>query len=111
MVNIYIGNLPFSTTEAELNQLFSQFGTVAKVSLIADRETGRSRGFGFAEMPDDTQGKAAIEALNGKEFGGRYLTVNEARPRTERSAGAPGAPAARTSGYGNRNTGAGNREA
>jgi RNA recognition motif-containing protein len=115
MLNIYIGNLPFTTTEADLNQLFSQFGNIAKVSLIADRETGRSRGFGFVEMPDDAQGKTAIEALNGKEFGGRYLTVNEARPRTERggaaaATGAP-APAPARSGYGNRNTGASSREA
>ena len=109
MLNIYIGNLPFSTTDADLNQLFSQFGPVAKVSLIADRETGRSRGFGFVEMPDDAQGKPAIEALNGKDFGGRYLTVNEARPRAER----PAAPAPARSGYANRNAGAGggNREA
>jgi RNA recognition motif-containing protein len=104
MLNIYVGNLPFSTTETELNQLFSQFGGIAKVSLISDRETGRSRGFGFVEMPDDSQGKAAIEALNGKDFGGRYLTVNEARPRAERGA----APA--RSGYANRSTGAASAE-
>ena len=82
MVNIYVGNLPFSTTDSDLQTLFGEFGTIQKVSVISDRETGRSRGFGFVEMADDAQGKAAIEALNGKEFGGRYLTVNEARPRT-----------------------------
>ena len=81
MVNIYVGNLPYRTTEAELLQLFSEFGTVAKTQLINDRETGRSRGFGFVEMPDEAQARTAIEALNGKEFEGRFLTVNQAKPR------------------------------
>ena len=90
MLNIYVGNLPFSTSESDLQQLFGQFGAVARVSLIMDRDTGKSRGFGFVEMPDDTQGKAAIEALNGKDFGGRYLTVNEAKPREQAGRGGGG---------------------
>jgi cold-inducible RNA-binding protein len=85
MLNIYVGNLPFSTTESDLQELFGPYGQIGKVSVISDRETGRSRGFGFVEMPDDAQARAAIEALNGKEFGGRYLTINEARPREQRT--------------------------
>ena len=90
MLNIYVGNLPFNTSENDLQTLFGEFGTVQKVSLITDRETGRSRGFGFVEMPDDAQGRKAIEALHSKEYGGRTLTVNEAKPRAERSAGTGG---------------------
>ena len=111
MKNIFVGNLSYDSTEESVRALFEPFGVVNSARIMTDRETGRSRGFGFAEMPDDAQGKAAIEALNGKEFGGRFLTVNEARPRAERGAPTPGAPAPRTSGYGNRNTGAGSREA
>jgi RNA recognition motif-containing protein len=80
-MNIYVGNLPFSTTEAELADTFTQHGTVDNAKVITDRETGRSRGFGFVEMPDDSEAQAAIEALNGTEMDGRPLTVNEARPR------------------------------
>lgn len=90
MLNIYVGNLPYSTTTDELQQLFGEHGEVIKTSIISDRETGRSRGFGFVEMADETAGRAAIEALNGKEFGGRYLTVNEARPREDRGGGGGG---------------------
>ncbi len=90
VVNIYVGNLPYGTTDQELQDLFSQYGQIAKVSIISDRETGRSRGFGFVEMADDAAGKTAIEALNGQDFGGRPLTVNEARPRAERSSGGGG---------------------
>jgi RNA recognition motif-containing protein len=79
-VNIYVGNLPFSTTNQELEDMFSEFGTVESANIINDRETGRSRGFGFVEM--DNEGAAlAIQELNGKDMGGRSLTVNEARPR------------------------------
>lgn len=85
-MNIFVGNLAFSTTDQELRQLFEQYGAVDKVNLITDRETGRSRGFGFVEMPDNTEAQAAIEALHGTEFGGRALTVNEAKPREPRSA-------------------------
>lgn len=76
-----MGNLPFSYDSASLESLFSSYGTVESASVISDRETGRSRGFGFVEMPDDAA-RQAIEELNGKDVGGRRLTVNEARPRT-----------------------------
>ena len=79
-MDIYVGNLPFSATEDEVRELFGAHGSVESVALITDRETGRSRGFGFVEMDDDAA-RAAIEALNGADFGGRALTVNEARPR------------------------------
>lgn len=81
--SIYVGNLPWSTTEDELENLFSEFGEVLSVKLISDRETGRSKGFGFIEMGDDVA-KTAIEALDNQEFGGRTLRVNEARPQTPR---------------------------
>jgi RNA recognition motif-containing protein len=84
MLNIYVGNLPYSTSDADMEDLFSQFGEVSRTHIITDRETGRSRGFGFVEMTNDEDGKKAIEELNGKDFGGRVLTVNEARPREER---------------------------
>ena len=87
MKRIYIGNLPFTSTEDELRELFEQYGTVHGVNLISDRETGRPRGFGFVEM-DDEPADAAIEALNGYLLGGR--SVNEARPRTERQGGRGG---------------------
>ena len=80
--NLYIGNLSFSTTAADLEQLFGQYGTVTNAQLITDRETGRSRGFGFVEMSSGVE--EAIQAINGAEFQGRQLTVNEARPREER---------------------------
>ncbi|MFT3686308.1 MAG: RNA-binding protein [Phycisphaerales bacterium] len=84
IVNIYVGNLPFSTTEAELQNEFGQFGTVTRAQVMIDRDTGRSRGFGFVEMANDDEARKAIEALNGKDMNGRPLTVNEARPREER---------------------------
>jgi RNA recognition motif-containing protein len=83
-MNIFVGNLAFTTTEAELSQIFAPYGIVERVQIIMDRETGRSRGFGFVEMPDMAEARAAIEALNGTSLGGRALTVNEARPREER---------------------------
>lgn len=79
MTNIYVGNLPFSVTEEQLREAFAAYGPVDRVSLITDRETGRSRGFGFVEMSDDAAAQRAIEALNGSQMGGRALTVNEAR--------------------------------
>ncbi len=82
-MNIYVGNLPFSTTGQELENLFSQYGTVTSASVVNDRETGRSRGFGFVEM-DNEGGAKAIEALDGRDHGGRNLKVNEARPREDR---------------------------
>lgn len=90
VVNIYVGNLPYSTTDEDLADLFSQFGAVDKSTIINDRETGRSRGFGFVEMSDDDAGKRAIEELNGQDFGGRPLTVNEARPRPQGGGGGGG---------------------
>ena len=81
-LNIYVGNLPFSTTEDEVRSLFSAYGEVEKVNLITDRETGRLRGFGFVEMANG--GQEAIEALDQSVLGGRTLTVNEARPRENR---------------------------
>ena len=84
-MKIYVGNLPFKMTLEELSEMFEAFGGVADAVIINDRETGRSKGFGFIEMSEDQAAKAAIEALNGKDVGGRALTVNEARPREERS--------------------------
>jgi RNA recognition motif-containing protein len=80
-MKMYVGNLPFKCTEDDLRELFAAHGEVSSASLVMDRETGRPRGFGFVEMPDSAQANAAIEALNGKPFQGRDLTVNEARPR------------------------------
>ena len=87
---IYVGNLPWSTTSAELEQMFSEHGAVRSAEVISDRETGRSRGFGFVEMETDEGMNAAVQALNGKDMGGRPLTVNEARERTPRSGGGGG---------------------
>ncbi len=84
MKNIYVGNLPHSSTEAELRGLFEAHGAVEKVSLVTDRDTGRSRGFAFVEMSDAGAADKAIAALNGTELGGRALTINEAKPKTER---------------------------
>lgn len=83
-VKLYVGNLPYSTTDADLNELFAQYGTIVSATVIMDRDSGRSKGFGFVEFEADDAAKAAIEALNGKENGGRNLVVNEARPREER---------------------------
>jgi RNA recognition motif-containing protein len=80
-MKLYVGNLSFDTSSNELQTLFAQAGTVESVSLIEDRETGRSRGFGFVEMQTKEEGAAAIEQFNGKEVGGRSLKVNEAKPR------------------------------
>ncbi len=84
-MNIFVGNLAFSTTDEELRAEVAEFGEVSSVSIIMDRDTGRSRGFGFVEMPNDEEAQAAIASLNGKQLGGRALTVNEARPREPRS--------------------------
>ena len=79
-MNIYVGNLPFTTKSADLEELFARFGDVESAAVITDRETGRSRGFGFVEMADDAATKA-IQELDGSDFAGRRLTVNQARPR------------------------------
>jgi RNA recognition motif-containing protein len=83
-MNIYVGNLSFKMTEDDLRVAFEAYGQVASVKIINDRETGRPRGFAFVEMANDTEAKAAIEGLNGKDYQGRTITVNEARPREER---------------------------
>jgi cold-inducible RNA-binding protein len=83
-MNIFVGNLTWSTTEDELTQLFAPYGSVDRVQIATDRDTGRSRGFGFVEMPDAREAQAAIDGLNGTSVGGRPLTVNEARQREER---------------------------
>ena len=83
-MKLYVGNLAFETTSNDLQTLFAQAGTVESVSLIEDRETGRSRGFGFVEMQTKEEGAAAVEKFNGTELGGRQLKVNEAKPRENR---------------------------
>jgi RNA recognition motif-containing protein len=83
-MNIYVGNLSYSLSEEELRDAFAAHGEVSSVKILSDRETGRSRGFGFVEMPNQSEGETAIEQLNGKDLGGRALRVNEARPRERR---------------------------
>src|ERR1700723_1715974 len=85
--NIFVGNLSFNTSEEELRQMFEPHGQVDRVSIMTDRDTGRSRGFGFVEMASNEDGEKAIAALNGSQIGGRTLNVNEARPKTERAGG------------------------
>lgn len=99
-MKIYVGNLSFQTTEDGLRDLFSQFGGVDEVAIVTDRETGRSRGFGFVTMADDGEAQAAIENLNGNDYEGRPLTVNEARPRTDRPGGGGGGGRGGRGGYG-----------
>jgi cold-inducible RNA-binding protein len=89
MKNLFVGNMAFQTTEADLKALFEPFGQVARVHIAIDRETRRSRGFGFVEMPNDAEAAKAMQALDGKDLGGRQLKVNEARPR-EASSGPRG---------------------
>ena len=89
-MNIYIGNLSYDATEENIKELFEPFGSVVKVSLITDRDTGRSKGFGFVEMGSKNEGENAINELNGKDLLGRALNVNEARPREESSGGRGG---------------------
>jgi cold-inducible RNA-binding protein len=88
--NIFVGNLSFNTGEDELRQLFEGYGQVDRVSIMTDRDTGRSRGFGFVEMASNEDGEKAIAALNGSQVGGRTINVNEARPKTERTGGGGG---------------------
>jgi RNA recognition motif-containing protein len=113
MVNIYVGNLAWGCSNDDLMQLFSAHGTVARAQVILDRETGRSRGFGFVEMPNEAEAKTAVEALNNFDFQGRPLTVNEARPREPRPAGGGGGGGGfgggRGGGYGGGGGGYGNR--
>ena len=90
MTNIYVGNLSYRATVDQLREAFGQYGQVSQVSIIMDRETGRSRGFAFVEMPNNEEAQSAIENLNQQEVAGRRVTVNEARPREERSGGGGG---------------------
>ena len=90
MKNIYVGNLDFRTSEEELRGMFEGFGQVDKVNMIRDRDTGQPRGFAFVEMTNDNEADAAIQGLNGKELGGRNISVNEARPKPERAGGGGG---------------------
>lgn len=108
-MKIYVGNLPRATTDAELNQAFAAFGQVSSATVIKDKFSGESRGFGFVEMPTQAEAQAAIAGLNGKDFGGRTLTVNEARPREERPGGFRGGGGDRPGGGGRRPRGGGGR--
>ena|SRR3989442_15599803 len=107
MKSLFVGNMSFQTSEAELRELFAPFGQVSRVHMAMDRETGRARGFAFVEMPNDAEAAAAMTALDGKEVGGRNLKVNEARPKGEggpprgpRNFGGPGGGGGRGKGGG-----------
>jgi len=89
-MKLYVGGLAYSVTEDELRALFAEHGTVNSSAVIKDRDTGQSKGFGFIEMSDDNEAKAAMAALNGKDFNGRSITVNEARPQEDRRSGGGG---------------------
>jgi RNA recognition motif-containing protein len=102
---LYVGNLGYGVSSSDLQQLFAAFGTVQSAEVIADRDSGRSKGFGFVEMSSDQEGQAAIAGLNGQEHDGRAMTVNEARPREERSGGGRGG----RGGYGGGGGGRGGR--
>ena len=108
-MKLYVGNLAFQTSSDDLQQLFSQAGTVESASVVEDRETGRSRGFGFVEMATAEEGQKAIEQFNGKEFNGRNLNVNEARPREDRGGRGGGGGGGRGGFGGNRGGGGGGR--
>lgn len=103
MKNLFVGNMSFQTTESDLQTLFQPFGQVTRIHIVMDRETGRARGFAFVEMPNDDEATKAIAALDGKDFGGRNLKVNEARPKTEGGGRGP------RSGGGGNSGGAGGR--
>jgi RNA recognition motif-containing protein len=110
-MKLYVGNLSFQTSSADLQELFATAGTVESANVVEDRDTGRSRGFGFVEMASREEGEAAIQQFNGKEFNGRNLTVNEARPREDRGGrgggGGFGGNRGGGGGYGNRGGGGG----
>jgi cold-inducible RNA-binding protein len=89
-MNIYVGNLSYDTDDESLRSAFSAHGDIESAKVVRDRDTGRSRGFGFVEMPDAAQGQAAIDAMNGQDLDGRSLKVNEARPREDRGGGGGG---------------------
>ena len=98
-MKLYVGNLSFDTTENDLEELFGQFGKVTEAALVTDRSTARSRGFAFVTMSSAAEGQAAIDALEGKEYQGRNLTVNEARPKEDRPRGGGGGGGGGRSGY------------
>ncbi|MGA9529141.1 MAG: RNA-binding protein [Terriglobales bacterium] len=100
MKNLYVGNLPHSTTEAELRNVFEPHGAIEKITLVTDRDTGRSRGFAFVEMTNASEADKAIAALNGTDLGGRPLTINEAKPKTDRPRTGGGGGGQRFSGGG-----------
>jgi len=103
-MNIYVGNLSFDVSEENLRQVFEPFGQVSSITIIKDKYSGQSRGFGFVEMPDRAQAQAALENLNGKEVSGRQLSVNEARPRNDRGkSGGRGGNKGGRSGFGGKN--------
>jgi RNA recognition motif-containing protein len=109
-IKLYVGNLSFQTSSEDLRELFAQVGTVESASVVEDRDTGRSRGFGFVEMSTKEEGEAAIAQFNGKDLGGRSLTVNEARPREDRGGrGGGGGGRGGFGGGGNRGGGGGGR--
>ena len=97
---LYVGNLTYGVTDSQLEQMFAPHGTVQSAQVIMDRDTGRSKGFGFVEMGSDQEAQAAIKALSGKEVGGRNLTVNEAKPREDRGGGGRGGHGGGRGGYG-----------
>jgi RNA recognition motif-containing protein len=99
-MKLYVGNLPFSTSESELREMFAAHGEVTSASIVMDRETGRPRGFGFVEYANAADGQNAIQAMNGASIGGRNLTVNEARPREEGGGGGRGGGGGGRGGYG-----------
>ena len=106
---LYVGNLAYGTTETELQQAFGAFGSVQSVQIIMDRDTGRSKGFGFVEMGSDQEAQTAIQAMNGKEVDGRALTVNEAKPREDRGGGGGRSGGGGYGGGGGRSGGGGGR--
>ena len=108
-MKLYVGNLSFQTSSEDLQELFSQAGTVESASVVEDRETGRSRGFGFVEMASNEEGQKAIEQFNGKELNGRNLNVNEARPREDRGGRGGGGGGGGRGGYGGGRGGGGGR--
>ena len=106
-MKLYVGNLSFNTTNQDLNDLFGTVGTVQSSNIIEDRETGRSRGFGFVEMSSQAEGQAAIAEFNGKEIDGRTLKVNEAKPQADRNSGGGGRRGGGGGGYGGNRGGGG----
>jgi cold-inducible RNA-binding protein len=109
MKNLFVGNMSFQTTEAEIRALFEPFGQITRVHVVTDRETGRARGFAFVEMPNDEEAKKAIAGLDGKEVGGRNWKVNEARPKEARSGPPSGGGGRGGSGGGGRGGSGGGR--